>query len=145
VAKAEAMTSMTETGMLMGTIRYMAPEQFLGEDASPATDLYSLGLVLYELLAGQTPYDDTTPLPTFVYRIVRTDAPPPSHFNPSLPPVVDLAVQRAIARKPEDRYADCGEMAEALRFLLEGLDDSQRSTPCGIRAPAVQQDGGTET
>ena len=133
IAKAESMTSMTETGMLMGTVRYMAPEQFLGRDATTASDLYALGLVVYELLAGRHPFPDDVPLPTLVYHVVKTAPPPPSQFNPALPPVVDAAVLRALEREPGERYTDGAEMAAALRFVLKDLSSMQRSTPCGLR------------
>ena len=138
IAKAEAMTSMTETGMLMGTVRYMAPEQFLGTEATPASDLYGLGLVIYLAVAGRLPFGEDIPLPTFIYKIVKTDPPPPSTFNPSLSPVVDAAVMRAIGREPGSRYQDCGEMAQALRYLLDELSPHERSSPCGFRVSSSE-------
>lgn len=71
---------------------------------------------------------------------MRVDTPPPSQFNPSIPPVVDAAVARAIARDPADRYPDCRELAKALRFVLDELSETERSTQCGVSLMTTDPD-----
>ncbi len=107
----------TEAGAVMGTPAYMAPEQWRGEPATPASDVYALGVVLYELLVGQTPHRGAT-LEQLRQRTL--DEPPPSvrALAPATPPAVVELVDRCRARAPGDRYADGGALRDALEALV---------------------------
>lgn len=111
IARAMAGMSMTGTGAVMGTPQYLSPEQARGETATPASDVYGLGVVAFECLAGRRPFEKETPVATAL-----------AHLNdpvPALPASVpaDLAavVQRALSKRPADRYPDGGAFAAALR------------------------------
>lgn len=115
----------TVDGDVVGTPAFMAPEQAVGdlEDVGPATDQYALGAILYTLLSGQRPYADTGPdaTPREVVREVRNRAPTPlSELAPSAPVELVAIAERAMARRPEQRYADVTALAADLRAFLHG-------------------------
>ena len=112
--KEEADERLTETGMSLGTPHYMSPEQSVGErDLDARTDVYSLGCVLYEMLAGEPPFTGPNPQSVLAKRLKE----PVPHVSSTreVPPAVDHAVTRALARAPADRFASAAEFAEALR------------------------------
>jgi len=99
---------------LVGTPEYMAPEQIRGERGGPETDVYALGVILYELLAGHPPYRSPNPLST-MYQHLNMDPEPLTRVRPDLPPAIAAIVARAMRRRTQERYADAGEMLGALR------------------------------
>jgi eukaryotic-like serine/threonine-protein kinase len=105
-------TSHTTSGILMGTVGYLSPEQVERGIADPRSDVYSAGIVLFEMLTGEKPYDGETAL-QIAYRHVHDDVPPPSSLVPGLPAELDALVVRATSRDPDRRPAD------AKRFLAE--------------------------
>jgi hypothetical protein len=110
-------SNMTQTGATLGSPRYMSPEQVLGQKADPRADLFSLGIVLYEMLAGRTPFHnegDTTPFAVMSRIAGEPHAPVRSH-DASIPEAFERILSRALAKKPEQRYAGAGEMAHELR------------------------------
>jgi eukaryotic-like serine/threonine-protein kinase len=113
-------------GTIVGTPRYMAPEQARGQAATPATDVYGLGVVLYEMLAGHPPFEGSSPV-ELAFRHVH-DAPPP--LPPGTPDPLVRVVERALEKDPSDRYRDGAELAEALRAveLAEPLPPSSGAT-----------------
>jgi serine/threonine-protein kinase len=112
-AEAAAGPDTTATGMLLGTPAYLAPERIDGQPATPRSDLYSLGVVLYEALAGRKPFEADTPLGV-ANAIRHADPVPLSSVRPDIEPSVAAAVERAMARDPVARFADAAEMADAL-------------------------------
>jgi len=110
-------STMTQTGMALGSPKYMSPEQVLGQPVDPRSDIFSLGVVLYELLVQRTPFEsknDSTVL-TLMQRIARDPHQPVSELDPSIPAGFDVVLNRALAKTPEGRYQSAGEMARDLR------------------------------
>jgi serine/threonine protein kinase/streptogramin lyase len=107
-------SGLTATGQFVGTIDYAAPEQFEGGQVGAATDVYSLGCVLYECLTGQPPFPREND--AALMRAHLMDHPsPPSSGNPDVPEVLDGVVARAMAKRPRDRYPSAGALADAVR------------------------------
>jgi serine/threonine protein kinase len=106
-------TRYTVSGALMGTLAYMAPEQGLEGQCDVRSDLYSLGIVFYEMLTGEPPFDAETPL-AILLKHVNDPLPLPRKSDPSIPKQFERVVLKALAKKPKDRYQSAGEMAEAL-------------------------------
>ncbi len=112
-------SQMTETGSIVGTAQYLSPEQARGGEVDQRSDLYSLGVVLYELLTGQTPFDGDTPVEIAMKHL--SNAPqPPSALRPDVPHDLDMVVLRALAKDPEDRYQSADEMEADLDRVLRG-------------------------
>ena len=114
---AESATRLTATGVVVGTPVYMAPELALGKPASPASDLYSLAVVAYELLTGQPPFEGETAL-SVMHQHVQTPAPPPSTRVPTLPRALDEVFAQALAKDPTTRPPSCRAFAESLASVL---------------------------
>jgi serine/threonine-protein kinase len=110
----------TQTGMVMGTPQYISPEQAQGLAVDGRSDIYSLGVVLYEMLTGQVPFDDPNPV-TITYKQVREDPMPPSVVDPEIPATLEAIVMKAMSKNPANRFQSAQEMkADLLRFL-EGM------------------------
>ncbi|TMR97001.1 Stk1 family PASTA domain-containing Ser/Thr kinase [Nonomuraea basaltis] len=112
LARAIEATNQTRTGVMIGTIGYMAPEQVMTGAADVRSDVYSAGIMLFELVTGQQPYDGETPM-SVAYRHVHDTVPAPSSVIPDVPPLVDTLVAHATAREPHDRPADATAMLVA--------------------------------
>ena len=118
-------STMTQTGTMIGSPRYMSPEQVLGLPIDPRSDIFSLGVVLYEMLAGRAPFvraGDTTIFP-LINRIAAEPHPPVTKLDSSIPAAFETALCKALAKKPEDRYQRASEMANDLRNI-RGLKSS---------------------
>ncbi len=107
-------TALTGTGMVLGTAQYISPEQASGQAATPASDMYATGVLLYQLLTGAVPFEGDSPLAVALAH-VRDDVPPVRDLAPDVPAAVAAVVARATARDPEQRYRDAQQMADALR------------------------------
>src|SRR3954451_16337179 len=112
IARAGA-SDMTETGSIMGTAQYLSPEQAQGRPVSPRSDLYSIGVMLYELLTGRVPFDAESPV-TIALKHISERPVPPREVNPAVPPALEAVVLRALEKDPERRFADAEEFAAAL-------------------------------
>jgi serine/threonine-protein kinase len=112
-------SQMTETGSIVGTAQYLSPEQARGGEVDPRSDLYSLGIVLYELLTGKTPFDGETPV-EIAMKHLSTAPKPPSKLRSDIPPELDMVVLRALAKNPDDRYQSADEMEADLERVARG-------------------------
>ncbi len=121
IARALAQTRITQVGSVVGTAAYLAPEQVRGEEATPATDVYALGVVLYQFLTGRLPYEGST-LAELAVRQQNERPLPPSTYNEEVPETLGGAVLRALEGDPARRYASADELAGGLQLGLQGED-----------------------
>jgi serine/threonine-protein kinase len=128
LARAAEQTRITQVGSVVGTAAYLAPEQIRGEEATPATDVYALGVVLYQLLTGRLPYEGST-LAELAVRQENERPLPPSTYNSEVPETVGAAVLRALEGDPSRRYASADELAGGLQRGLHGEDVSLPPEP----------------
>lgn len=120
LVRAVAAAGITSTSVILGTVAYLSPEQVRHGDTSPRSDVYSAGILTYELLTGRTPFTGDSAL-SIAYRRLDADVPPPSAAIDGVPPQFDEFVQRATARDPADRYADAIDMGAELDAIAEEL------------------------
>ena len=121
IARAIEQTRITQVGSVVGTAAYLAPEQVRGEEATPATDVYALGVVLYQFLTGRLPYEGSS-LAELAVRQQNEKPLPPDTYNSEVPETLGAAVLRALEGDPSRRYASAEELAGGLRLGLEGED-----------------------
>ncbi len=114
IAQIIGSTQYTVSGALMGTLSYMAPEQGLEGNTSKQSDLYSLGIVFYEMLTGRPPFDADTPL-AILMKHVNDPLPIPRTINPNIPEAFEQIALKALSKDPQDRYANAGDLAAAIR------------------------------
>ncbi|MDE3090863.1 MAG: serine/threonine protein kinase, partial [Chloroflexota bacterium] len=110
IARALEGTRLTHTGVMMGTPEYMSPEQAQGKPVDGRADLYSLGVVLYEMLTGRIPFQGDTPL-VMLYKQIHEIPPDPNKLNPKIPKSLASVLRKALAKDPEKRYAAGQQMA----------------------------------
>jgi eukaryotic-like serine/threonine-protein kinase len=127
IARAASSSTMTRTGSILGTAHYISPEQAMGEHVGPSSDLYSLGVVLYEMLTGELPYDADTPL-GIAMKHVNGHLRQPKEVNPSVPAGINAITCRLLAKDPEDRYASDAELIEDLERVATGLGPASATT-----------------
>ncbi len=123
IARAIEQTRITQVGSVVGTAAYLSPEQVRGEEATPATDVYALGVVLYQFLTGRLPYEGST-LAELAVRQQNETPLSPSTYNDEVPETLGAAVLRALEGDPNRRYASADELSNGLRMGLEGADVS---------------------
>ena len=111
--------SLTKTGAVIGTATYFSPEQAQGATADARSDIYSVGVVMYELLTGAPPFSGESPV-AVAYQHVQQAPEPPSRLNPNVPPGLEAIVLKAMAKNPDDRYQSASEMVEDIDRLLAG-------------------------
>src|SRR5215212_7587674 len=114
----------TMTGLILGSPRYMSPEQVIGKSIDARSDIFSLGVVLYEALTGVAPFDGDN-VNAIMYSTVNTTPPPPSSHNRNVPAMLDLIVAKAMAKLLEDRYQTIKELGDDLREVRRQLDSSR--------------------
>ena len=135
LARAQSAAGYTRAGLVIGTPSYVPPEQVTGGSTGPGGDVYSAGVMLFELLTGRLPFTGDTPL-SVAYQHVNTDVPAPSTLVPGIPAAVDQLVLMATSRDPARRPADAGEFLRAIRRVRGGLASSSGLT--GVMGAGVQ-------
>ncbi len=148
LARAVAQAAVTTaTGMVLGTVAYVAPEQVSRGTTDPRTDVYSAGILLYEMLTGVAPYSGDSPI-SVAYRHVHDDVPPPSAIVPGLPDELDAITMRATRREPGARPADAGAFLAELYDVRTDLGLARVPVPPrnpGSPADGEDDDGGRTT
>lgn len=110
----------TQSGVVLGSPKYMSPEQVQGKRADQRSDLFSLGVVLYEMLTGKAPFEGEN-MTAIMLQTLNFNPDPPSRVNPALPEILDFIVAKALAKRPDDRYATARDMASDLRECEKAL------------------------
>lgn len=131
------------TNSIMGSAHYLSPEQASGKTIDGSTDIYSLGVVLYEMLSGKVPFEGETPI-AVALKHVREKVIPPTRYNPSIPPLLESVVLKALSKDPKDRFESISDMMSDLR-LSQGftMSKTQRHEPYDFATqmiPAVDPD-----
>ncbi|WP_309049395.1 protein kinase [Streptomyces sp.] len=136
-----AQSTMTQTGMVMGTPQYLSPEQALGKAVDHRSDLYATGCLLYELLALRPPFTGETPL-SVVYQHVQDTPVPPSDVTQDAPPELDGLVMRSLAKDPDDRFQSAEEMRGLIQYGLQMLQQQGGHTGTWNTGPVEAHEGG---
>jgi serine/threonine-protein kinase len=113
IARLQVSEVKTQTGMVLGSPQYMSPEQIAGRDVDSRSDIFSLGVVLYHMIAGQPPFSGAD-IGQLTFMVCHGEHRPPSTLNPAIPPMLDLIVNRALAKDPAQRYQSARELAADL-------------------------------
>lgn len=149
IARAGA-SDMTLTGSIMGTAQYLSPEQAQGQTVSESSDLYAVGVVLYELLTGSVPFEGESAV-TIALMQVSAEPKPPSTRNPAVGPALDAVVMRALAKDPAQRYGNADELIAALQQARAGIvpapapNGAPTTTATAVLAPVAPTVAGTPT
>src|SRR6266508_2618494 len=133
IAKSKLSTALTETGVTFGTADYISPEQARGQTATPRSDIYSLGVTLYEMLTGRLPFSGDSSIAVAMQH-VGADPPPPRMYNPRIPPQIEALVLRALSKDPDARPTTAREFA---RLLGSYRDAGEQATVVGPAAPQL--------
>ncbi|APV50500.1 hypothetical protein BWI17_12845 [Betaproteobacteria bacterium GR16-43] len=126
----------TMTGLILGSPRYMSPEQVIGKTIDARSDIFSLGVVLYEALTGVAPFDGDN-VNAIMYATVNTTPVPPSHHNRTVPAMLDLIVAKAMAKTLDDRYQAIKELGDDLREVRRQMDHGRPATALKATAQPV--------
>jgi serine/threonine protein kinase len=148
IARMRSAEVQTQSGVLLGSPRYMSPEQVLGKRAEPRSDLFSLGVILYEMLTGKTPFTGED-INSMMFQILNLTPPAPSSMNPQVPEMLDLIVARALAKSPDQRYQDAHALAADLKDCRKRLETaapppSLATTDKQLAHPVIDAEGATQ-
>jgi serine/threonine-protein kinase len=134
-----ASADLTQTGMMLGSPKYMSPEQVIGKRADHRSDIFSLGVIVYEMLTGAAPFSGEN-ITALMYQIVNFAPPAPSSVNKAVPEMLDFILAKMLAKPVEERYADAREVARDLRECERSLaappSASAAGRPAGLASGA---------
>ena len=128
IAKAVS-SSETKSGIVLGTPNYMSPEQINSQEIDGRADIFSLGVVFFELLTGQLPFKGNT-LTNLLYQITQVKHPSPREINPKVPKPCEQIINKALAKNPDQRFQTAGELAKYVKALIKKIDQV-RAQPRG--------------
>ena len=128
IARAVTATAITKTDLILGSVRYLSPEQAKGEEVGPSSDLYSLGIVLYEMLTGRVPFDEENPIATAM-KHVNEEPTSPRKLDPTIPKALEAITLKLLKKNPKHRYQSAPELAEDLARMLVGPMPAEESNP----------------
>jgi len=126
---------LTQTDAIMGTPAYISPEQAQGHPVDQRSDIYSLGIILYEMVTGSVPFTAETPL-AVLFKHISDPLPPPSLVKPDIPPVIEQVLLKALAKDPRDRFATAAEFVAAWERALQSRETVQRAPDVRTVPPA---------
>jgi serine/threonine protein kinase len=132
LAKLRGQTAVTKAGTTLGTVAYMSPEQARGEDVDHRTDIWALGIVLFEMLTGRVPFPGENSH-AVLYGVLNVPTAPPSMLRPAIPPALDRIVMKALTKSPDERYQSIGDLIAD----LESLPSSPGKAPAAFRTGAA--------
>jgi beta-lactam-binding protein with PASTA domain/tRNA A-37 threonylcarbamoyl transferase component Bud32 len=141
IAKSVSDLGLTEAGLALGTAHYFSPEQAKGERVVPASDIYALGVTLYEMLTGKLPFESDSVM-GLAYKHLSEPPRPPRELNPSVPARLEAIVMKALAKDPNERFASAAEMEKALRSMLAGGQQATVEVP--VARPNIVAPGGRQ-
>jgi eukaryotic-like serine/threonine-protein kinase len=127
---------LTQAGQMIGTVDYMSPEQLVGGEMTPASDIYTLGVVIYEMIGGRTPFADAQN-PTAILAAVLTQTPEPLSRYAVVPPALEQIIARCLERDPQNRFAEISELVDALEVVTGGLAQPGSAGPVITRVPSI--------
>ena len=127
IAKAIS-SSRTKTGVILGTPNYMSPEQIMGQKIDQRSDIFSLGVLFFQLLTGETPFHGDN-LSSLLYQITQVKHPAVLEYNPKIPKVCEKIVDKALVKNPKARFKTAGEMAQYVKLLTSKLDQLMKKSP----------------
>ena len=137
IARAVSSATVTHTGDIIGSVHYLSPEQAKGLQSNEQSDIYSLGIVLYELVTGKVPYDGETPI-TIALKHLQEQPVLPSKLNPRVEKEFETVIMRAIAKSPEKRYLSAKDLLEDLNHIQAGRPIKQMGIPVNFDSEATQ-------
>jgi hypothetical protein len=135
----EGSIHLTTSGMILGTPAYMSPEQGLGAAPDPRSDIYSLGVILYQMATGRIPYNAETPL-AIVHKHIYDPLPLPHTLNDTLPEAVERVILKSLGKRPEDRFGTAGGMVSALQAAIPDAASSSRPEAASRGSPSHESD-----
>jgi eukaryotic-like serine/threonine-protein kinase len=139
IARAASETTVSNSSLVLGTAKYMSPEQAAGDPVGPASDLYSLGVVFYEMLTGEVPFEADSEVDVAMKHVTEPPR-PPKEKNPSVPEALNCVAMKLLEKKPEDRYPGAAELVADLSRAGEGLPPVFAApAAAGIAAPRAEQ------
>ncbi len=136
LSKVSGARSLTKVGVSVGTPHYMAPEQVMDQKPVPQSDVYSLAVVVYEMLLGRLPFTARKPQ-EIAFKHVHDKPPSPSQVHPYFPPLLDAVLIRALAKNPRDRYASAEEFSMAYAHAVQAISPEERKAEYWMPLPAV--------
>jgi eukaryotic-like serine/threonine-protein kinase len=139
IAQVQGQASLTGAGLGLGTARYLSPEQACGQAVTPASDLYSAGVLLFQMLTGKVPFNGESPVAVALSHI-REEVPSVHDFAPEVPPPLAEVVATATAKEPQNRYADAAQMGAALRKALASSHAAATASTTDLPAAAEAPD-----
>ncbi len=134
LSKRKGASMLTKIGITLGTPHYMSPEQVSARELTPQSDIYSLAVVIYELLLGRLPFDGKN-AEEIAFQHIDNEVPAPSLLNPDFPLSLERVLLRALAKKPEDRYNRASEFSVAYSFAAQSMSQEERQGDFWVAAP----------
>lgn len=142
IARMRSSQIKTQTGMVLGSPKYMSPEQVMGERADGRSDIFSLGVILYEMLTGTAPFKGDS-ITALMFQVLNAVPTPPRQLAPLTPEMLNFVVAKALAKKPDERYQNATDFANDLRECLKMLGPAPMAAAVTQAAPAVIAAAGT--